>query len=40
MIRNILSIEIDVVNIKTVLRMIRDHVDPEEAKKFLLAGGI
>ncbi len=39
MIRNILSIEIDVVNIKTVLRMIRDHVDPEEAKKFLLAGG-
>ena len=40
MIRNILSIEIDVVNIKTVLRMIRDHVDPEEAKKFLLAGGL
>ncbi len=39
MIRNILSIEIDVVNIKTVLRMIRDHIDPEEAKKFLLAGG-
>ncbi|MEN6395937.1 MAG: ATP synthase A1 subunit C [Methanoregula sp.] len=39
MIRNILSIEIDIVNIKTVLRMIRDLVDPEEAKKFLLDGG-
>jgi V/A-type H+-transporting ATPase subunit C len=39
MIRNILSTEIDVVNIKTVLRMIRDHVDPEEGKKFLLPGG-
>jgi V/A-type H+/Na+-transporting ATPase subunit C len=39
MIRIILSLEIDVVNIKTVLRMIRDRVEPEEAKKFLLAGG-
>ncbi|MGB8220041.1 MAG: V-type ATPase subunit [Methanoregula sp.] len=39
MIRRILSLEIDVVNIKTVLRMIRDHIDQEEAKKFLLAGG-
>jgi V/A-type H+-transporting ATPase subunit C len=40
MIRKILSLEIDVVNIKTVLRMIRDHIDQEEAKKFLLAGGL
>jgi V/A-type H+/Na+-transporting ATPase subunit C len=39
MIRNILAIEIDVTNIKTVLRMIRDHVDPKDAEKFLLAGG-
>ena len=39
MIRDIISIEIDVVNIKTALRMIRDRVEPEEAKKFLLAGG-
>jgi len=39
MIRNILSLEIDTVNIKTVLRMVRDRVDPEEAKKFLLYGG-
>ena len=38
-IRNILSLEIDVVNIKTVLRMIRDHIKPEEAQKFLLTGG-
>jgi len=40
MIRYILSLEIDVVNIKTSLRMIRDRVEPEEAKKFLLAGGL
>jgi V/A-type H+/Na+-transporting ATPase subunit C len=39
MIRDILSLEVDVVNIKTVLRMIRDGVGPEEAKTFLLAGG-
>ena len=39
MIRDILSLEIDVVNIKTALRMIRDRVEPEEAKKFLLDGG-
>jgi V/A-type H+-transporting ATPase subunit C len=39
MIKNILSLEVDVVNIKTVLRMIRDHVAPEEATKFLLDGG-
>jgi V/A-type H+-transporting ATPase subunit C len=40
MIRDILSLEIDVVNIKTILRMIRDRVEPEEAKKFLLDGGL
>ena len=39
MIRNILSLEIDIVNIKTALRMIRDRVEPEEAGKFLLNGG-
>jgi len=39
MIRDILSLEIDVVNIKTALRMIRDGVAPEEAGKFLLPGG-
>ena len=40
MIRDILSLEIDVVNVKTALRMIRDQVEPEEAKKFLLDGGL
>jgi V/A-type H+-transporting ATPase subunit C len=40
MIRYILALEIDVVNIKTVLRMIRDHVDPQEAKRFLIDGGL
>jgi V/A-type H+-transporting ATPase subunit C len=40
MIRHILAIEIDVVNIKTVLRMIRDHIDPAEAERFLIAGGL
>jgi len=40
MIREILALEIDVVNIKTALRMIRDSVEPVEAKKFLIAGGL
>lgn len=39
MIRHILAVEIDIINMKTVLRMIRDSVDPDEAKKFLLDGG-
>ena len=38
-IRDLLSLEIDIINIKTVLRMIRDHIDPEEAKTFLIEGG-
>ncbi len=39
LIRNILALEIDVVNLRTVLRMIRDQVAPGEAKKFLISGG-
>jgi V/A-type H+-transporting ATPase subunit C len=39
LIRDLLSIEIDVVNLRTVLRMVRDHADPDDAKKYLLAGG-
>ena len=39
LIRNILATEIDVVNIKTILRMVRDHVDSEEAQEFLIEGG-
>ncbi|MDO9036645.1 MAG: ATP synthase A1 subunit C [Methanoregula sp.] len=39
LILNIISLEIDVVNLRTILRMIRDHIDPEEAKKYLISGG-
>jgi V/A-type H+/Na+-transporting ATPase subunit C len=39
LIRDLLSIEIDVVNLRTVLRMVRDRVDPEEARRYLIAGG-
>jgi V/A-type H+/Na+-transporting ATPase subunit C len=39
LIRDLLSIEIDVVNLRTVLRMVRDHVDPEDARKYILPGG-
>ncbi len=39
LIRNIISTEIDVVNLRTILRMIRDHVDSEEAQEFLIEGG-
>jgi V/A-type H+-transporting ATPase subunit C len=38
-IRQVLSLEVDVVNIKTILRMVRDRIGPEEAQKFLLEGG-
>ncbi|HVP96446.1 V-type ATPase subunit [Methanoregula sp.] len=40
MIRQILATEIDVINIKTVLRMIRDHIDPAEGDRFLIEGGL
>lgn len=39
LIRDILATEIDVVNIKTLLRMVRDHIESEEAQKFLIKGG-
>ena len=39
LIHDILATEIDVVNIKTILRMIRDHVDEAEAEVFLIEGG-
>jgi len=38
-IRQVLSLEVDVVNIKTILRMVRDRIAPEDAEKFLLEGG-
>ena len=39
LIRDILGTEIDVVNIKTILRMIRDHVREDIAHEFLIEGG-
>jgi V/A-type H+-transporting ATPase subunit C len=39
LIRDILSLEIDVVNLRTVLRMVRDHVNPEDARRYLIGGG-
>ena len=39
LIRELLALEIDVVNLRTVLRMVRDHVNPEDAREYLLTGG-
>lgn len=39
LIRDLLSLEVDVVNLRTVLRMVRDRVTPEDAERYLIAGG-
>ncbi len=39
LIKKLLATQIDVINLKTALRMIRDKIETEEAKKFLLKGG-
>jgi V/A-type H+-transporting ATPase subunit C len=39
LIRDLLSLEVDVVNARTVLRMVRDHVDPADAQRYLIGGG-
>jgi len=39
LVRDMLTTEIDVVNIKTILRMVRDKIEPSDAMKYLLAGG-
>jgi V/A-type H+-transporting ATPase subunit C len=39
LIRNLLALEIDVVNLRTVLRMVRDRVDPADADRYLIEGG-
>jgi len=39
LIRDVLALEIDVVNLRTVLRMVRDHVAPGDAAGYLIAGG-
>lgn len=38
-IRDMISTEIDVTNIKNVLKMMRDKIEIEEAEKFLIKGG-
>jgi V/A-type H+-transporting ATPase subunit C len=38
-VRDVLALEIDVINIKTVLRLIRDGIGADEAKRFLIEGG-
>ena len=39
LVRDMIMTEIDVTNIKNVFRMIRDKIDAEEAKSFLIDGG-
>jgi V/A-type H+/Na+-transporting ATPase subunit C len=39
LIRDLLALEVDVVNLRTVLRMVRDHIDPADAERYLIAGG-
>jgi V/A-type H+-transporting ATPase subunit C len=39
-IRDMIMAEIDVTNIKSVLRIIRDKIDIEDAQRFLIKGGI
>jgi len=39
LVREMIMTEIDVTNIKNVFRMIRDRVDVEEVKNYLLGGG-
>ncbi|OPY36926.1 MAG: V-type ATP synthase subunit C [Methanoregula sp. PtaU1.Bin051] len=39
-VRNMIMMEIDITNIKNVLRMIRDKVDVEEAQNYLIDGGV
>jgi V/A-type H+/Na+-transporting ATPase subunit C len=39
LIRDLLSLEVDVVNARTVLRMVRDRVDPADAQRYLIGGG-
>jgi V/A-type H+-transporting ATPase subunit C len=39
LVREMIMTEIDVTNIKNVFRMIRDRIDVEEAKSYLIEGG-
>lgn len=37
--RGLLATQIDIINIKTALRMVRDRIGEEEAKRFFIDGG-
>lgn len=37
---DLLKTEIDIVNIKSVLMLVKDHIDPEEGRNVLLDGGL
>jgi len=39
-IRNLIRVEIDTINIKSILRIIRDRIEPEDAAKLFLEGGM
>jgi len=39
LIRELIGTEIDIINIRTVLRLVRDHTPWEDAEKFLVPGG-
>jgi V/A-type H+-transporting ATPase subunit C len=38
-VRDIVSTEIDVINIKTILTLLRDRIEPADGEKLLLSGG-
>ncbi|MDI6897842.1 V-type ATPase subunit [Methanocella conradii] len=38
-VRELLATQIDIINIKSALRMVRDKVSPEEAKVYFIEGG-
>lgn len=39
LIRDLLSLEVDIVNVRTVLRMVRDGIGPSDAQRYLIGGG-
>ena len=38
-VRDIVSVEIDVINIKSILTLVRDRIDPADGQQILLSGG-
>jgi vacuolar-type H+-ATPase subunit C/Vma6 len=39
MIRDVIGTEIDIVNLKSLLMILHDHIDPDDAAPMLLSGG-